>query len=254
MESDKPLYKIFIGYDSREPIASSVCEHSIKKRTKSQLQITHVKHRDLRKSGRFSRPWVTIGSTGEWLDLIDGKPFTTEFSHTRFLVPALNEYKGWALFLDADMIFLSDVKKLFELADDKYAVMCVKHNHIVDGRTKKMDDREQLPYQRKNWSSFVLWNCGHPLNRKLTEDKVNKLRGVDMHTFSWLPDSAIGSLPYSYNFIAGVSPIVENIDVLHYTEGGPWFDDKKDVPYADLWLDEYENYMESSDAVHEVIR
>lgn len=169
-------------------------------------------------------------------------------------MPSLTEYRGWALFCDADMLFLSDVKKLFALADDKYAVMCVKHNHIVDGKSQKMDDRQQLPYQRKNWSSFVLWNCGHPLNRKLTEDKVNRMRGVEMHTFSWLPDTAIGSLPPSYNFISGVSPQVGSIDVLHYTDGGPWFDEKKDVPYSGLWLEEYENYMSDSDKVNEVVR
>ena len=251
MGSDTPLLTVFIGADSREVVASDVASHSIRRRTKSNLDIRFLKHRELRKAGVFSRAWATIGTTGEWIDLVDGKPFTTEFSHSRFLVPSLMGYNGWALFMDADMIFLSDVKKLFALADEKYAVMCVKHTHIVKPDTTKMDDRQQLAYHRKNWSSFVLWNCGHPMNRRLSEDKVNTMKGIDMHTFSWLPDSVIGELPKSYNYISGVSPQLPNdkIDMLHYTEGGPWFAECKDVPHSDLWMDEYEHFQNHGEVV-----
>lgn len=177
--------------------------------------------------------------------MIDGRPFTTEFSHTRFLVPALNGYKGWALFMDSDMIFLSDIKKLFALCDEKFAVMCVKHTHIPKDGSVKMDNREQLRYHRKNWSSFVMWNCGHPANASLTEERVNFMKGSDLHAFTWLPDNLIGSLPYSYNFISGVSPRVSGgmPDVIHFTEGGPWFDECQDVPYAGTWMTEFEDWQ-----------
>lgn len=249
MGSSESLPTVFIGSDSRETIAAEVCAHSIRRRTKIKPVVKYLKHRELRKLGVFCRSWVTLGSSGEWIDAIDGKTFTTEFSHTRFLVPSLMNYQGWALFMDCDMIFTSDIKRLFALADETKAVMVVKHNHIVQKDTTKMDDRSQLAYNRKNWSSFVLWNCGHPLNRKLTADKVNTMKGIDMHTFSWLPDSAIGELPYSYNFISGVSPKVDAFDVLHYTEGGPWFSECKEVPYADLWMEEYEHFMSNGDVV-----
>jgi lipopolysaccharide biosynthesis glycosyltransferase len=156
-------------------------------------------------------------------------------------------FKGWALFMDSDMLFLSDIGRLFALCDDKYAVMCVKHNHNpVPG--KKMDDREQLRYHRKNWSSFVLWNCGHPDNKRLTEEVVNCMKGSELHAFTWLADEMIGQLPYSYNYITGVSPKLppergHRPDVIHFTEGGPWFDQCKDVPYAQLWVDEYEDFQ-----------
>lgn len=198
----------------------------------------------------FARPWLVDGATGQYSDLIDGKPFSTEFSHTRFLVPELMNYQGWALFVDGDMLFLSDIKKLFKLVDPKCAVMCVKHNHVVDNLTKKMDDRVQLQYYRKNWSSFVLWNCAHPANRFLTRDKVNFMPGRDLHAFSWLKDEQIGALPYTYNYISGVSPKITEEqkvghmpDVIHYTEGGPWFEECKDIPYESAWLQEYEEWQ-----------
>ena len=247
----KDVIGIYIGFDSREAVAADVCAHSIRRRTKSTTSISYLQHRPLRKSGMFSRPWLIDAQTGEFMDLIDSKPFTTEFSHTRFLVPALMEYKGWALFMDCDMIFQSDIQRLFDLCDDNFAVMCVKHTHVVDGNTTKMDDRQQLRYHRKNWSSFVLWNCRHPANKVLTADRVNCMKGTDLHAFSWLPDNLIGSIPFSYNYIHGVSPALSakigyRPDVIHYTEGGPWFDTCKDVPYAGNWIDEYEDYQKKS--------
>lgn len=246
---------VWIGYDSREAITSDVASFSIRKRTKSPTHIQYLKHRDLRKSGHFTRSWVTIGATGDWIDTTDGKPFSTEFSHTRFLIPALMKYKGWALFMDSDMVFMSDIAKLFAMTDDSKAAMVVKHSHHVRD-SLKMDGRAQLAYHRKNWSSFVLWNCEHPLNRQLTADRVNSMKGTDLHAFNWLPDSAIGTLPFSYNYISGVSPPISSIkgpgnvpDVIHYTEGGPWFENCREVPYADLWLSEYDSYQRSGGIV-----
>lgn len=184
--------------------------------------------------------------------MIDDKPFSTEFSHTRFLIPELQQFKGWALFLDADMIFQDDIKKLFDAVNPVYAVMCVKHNHDLNGDTSKMDGRVQQKYFRKNWSSFVMWNCEHIGNRKMTKEKVSYMQGRDLHAFNWLPDHEIGSLSYKYNFISGISPKLPHIDgvqmqpsVFHFTEGGPWMKECKDVPYADLWDKERKIWEES---------
>lgn len=251
--SNTPL-PIFIGWDSREAVASEVCAHSILKRTQSPIDIKFLKHRELRKQGKFNRPWL-VGE--QMTDLIDGRPFSTEFSHTRFLVPALMEYKGWALFCDSDMIFLSDIQKLADLFDPTFAVMCVKHNHKPKPQEMKMDGRQQLSYHRKNWSSFVAFNCAHRANRTLTEANVNFMTGSDLHAFSWLSDYEIGALPYSYNYIAGVSPKLppekgSRPDVLHFSAGGPWFDECKDVPYAQMWTDEYECYQQNGGTVSDV--
>jgi lipopolysaccharide biosynthesis glycosyltransferase len=253
MGTDSAL-SIFIGWDAREAVASEVAAHSIKKRTQSPLNIQYLKHRELSAAGKFYRPWVVMGEERETYDMLDGKKFSTEFSHTRFLVPDLMNYRGWALFMDADMVFMSDVKKLFDFCDDRYAAMVVKHNHIP-AEALKMDGREQLKYQRKNWSSFVLWNCGHPANKALTVEKVNFLQGRDLHRFVWLEDSQIGSLPFSYNYISGVSPKIEHGKmpaVIHYTEGGPWFPTCRDVPYGGTWLNEYEEWQVNGEHITDV--
>jgi lipopolysaccharide biosynthesis glycosyltransferase len=162
-------------------------------------------------------------------------------------------FKGWALFMDCDMVVMSDIAKLFALCDDKYAVMCVKHNHIPQGEAHKMDGREQLRYHRKNWSSFVLWNCGHPANRVMTKEVVNFMKGRDLHAFTWLTDNQIGTLPPSYNYIAGVSQKQAGMpDVIHFTEGGPWFDTCQEVPFAGTWTQEYEDWQRNGSYISDV--
>lgn len=244
---------VYIGWDSRESVTADVAASSILKRTEADVKISYLKHRELRKAGLFQRPWLTEGTTGQWKDLNDDKPFSTEFSHTRFLVPALMQYKGWALFMDSDMIFLSDIKKLFALADDRYAVMCVKHHHKPTANQMKMDGRQQLSYYRKNWSSFVLFNCGHKENAGLTPQQVNFMKGADLHAFSWLKDTEIGALPVTYNYISGVSPRLPPDnggrgmpEVIHYTDGGPWFEECHDVPFGNFWTSEYESWQRNN--------
>lgn len=256
VQSSNP-FQIYIGWDSRESIASEVAAHSIKRRTRSPISIKYLKHRELRQQGNFARPWLIDANTGNFSDLIDGKPFSTEFSHTRFLIPHLMDYKGWALFMDADMIFLNDVKDLIALCDDKYAVMCVKHLHQPKDNTVKMDGRLQLQYHRKNWSSFVLWNCSHPANKELTRERVNYIPGRDLHAFNWLHDHEIGGLPSTYNYISGVSPKLpiergNRPDVIHYTEGGPWFENCKEIPFSRWWMDEYEDWQREVGGVSSV--
>lgn len=164
-------------------------------------------------------------------------------------------HKGWALFMDSDMICLTDIARVFAHCDNKYAVMCVKHNHVPDINAHKMDGREQLRYHRKNWSSLVLWNCGHPANAKMNKEAVGFMKGTDLHSFSWLTGDQIGSLPFSYNYIAGVSPILGQRvmpEIIHYTEGGPWFPECKEVPYAGTWLEEYEDWQANGEHVTDV--
>lgn len=238
--------EIYIGWDSREKVAYDVCKKSIEHNTHSKVSIIPLCHKQLRKQGWFTRPWLTNAYTGNMTDMVDGRPFSTEFSHTRFLVPALMQYKGWALFMDSDMVWDADIKHLFSLCDDRYAVMCVKHNH-KPLEAEKMDGVPQTSYYRKNWSSFILWNCGHPANKGLTPEMVSTRPGSWLHSFAWLEDMHIGNLPYDYNWIQGVSPSNGVPKVIHYTEGGPWFDGYKDVIHANVWWKYYRRWLDSGE-------
>ena len=224
----EPL-RIFVGYDSRENDAFEVCRRSLLNTTSVPISITPLDQMELRRIGLYRR----AGEDGK--DVFDGKPFSTEFSFTRFLVPHLSLYRGWALFVDCDFLFRTDVSKLFALKTENKAVMCVHHSHVPD-EVVKMDGVPQTIYHRKNWSSLVLWNCSHPDNKNLSIDDVNTKPGAWLHGFKWISDTwKIGFVPESWNWLEGTSP--KNIipDAVHFTRGGPWFDKWKNVDYADEW-------------------
>ncbi|HEY9815745.1 MAG TPA: hypothetical protein V6D20_08090, partial [Candidatus Obscuribacterales bacterium] len=95
------------------------------------------------------------------IDAFDGRPFSTDFTFTRFLVPALNQYNGMALFMDSDMYFRRDPMEVFDIAasNPEIALWCVQHQYDGGGVDQKMYGTPQSRYFRKNWSSFMLFKC-----------------------------------------------------------------------------------------------
>nr|XP_043623994.1 protein CDI-like [Erigeron canadensis] len=228
----KKAFRIFVGYDTREDIAYEVCRYSILKRSSIPVEVIPIKQPELRQNGYFWRERNKLEST--------------EFSFTRFLTPFLAGYEGWAVFVDCDFLYLGDVKELFDYVDDKYAVMCVKHDYTPKESTK-MDGVVQTVYPRKNWSSMVLYNCGHVKNKVLTPEKVNVESGAYLHRFMWLDDEEIGEVPFVWNFLVGHNNVGDQ-DIyypkaIHYTSGGPWFEEWKDCEFGELWLKERDEYL-----------
>jgi len=223
---------VFVGYDTREDIAYQVCEFSIK-RFNPNVTVTPLVQHELRQKKIYWREVDKLAST--------------EFTFTRFLVPHLMNFKGWALFIDCDIVFLEDVNNLFSLADDRYAVMCVKHEFNPKPGLK-MDGQVQTVYPRKNWSSVVLWNCAHPSNEKVTVDSVNNpnFDGAYFHRFSWLKDEEIGELPCDWNWLVGWYKKDDGVPrAIHYTEGGPWFKNYRNCEFNQDWKQCLQEMMES---------
>lgn len=158
---------------------------------------------------------------------------STEFAITRFLVPIL-AHSGWVLFCDCDIVFLDDPAKLFALADDRFAVMCVKHDMKVE-HDRKMDGQVQVPYARKNWSSVMLVNCDHPANQRMTVSMIKEIPGRFLHRFCWLKDDEIGELPPEWNWLVGVQPKPEHPKIAHFTLGGPWIPGWVPQAHDDIW-------------------
>ena len=221
--------KVYVGYDTREDIAYQVCKHSILTK-QPQADVRPLKQQELRDAGWYTRPLDKLAST--------------EFTFTRFLIPELMDFKGWAVFMDCDMILTTDIKELFDQADDQYAVMCVQHDYTPKEGVK-MDGQKQTIYPRKNWSSVVLWNCEHEANRKLTQDFVNdtEINGAYLHRFSWLNDFEIGELNHTWNYLVGVYDDIDKPNLIHYTEGGPWFENYRNCQFSDLWKKELADMM-----------
>lgn len=232
---------IFIGYDGRESETFSVCRHTLRKHA-PDIPIHAISLEAVRNAGLYWRPTSLRTNKHDHLQLWDEISehwMSTEFAISRFLTPVLAKAQfrtGWALFMDSDVLARDDIDDLFGECDPSKAIMCVQHQHIPPDDLK-MDGQEQALYARKNWSSVVAYNLGHPANRNLTVELINRVPGRDLHRFCWLEDDEIGALGAEWNYLVGFTKRHESWQpkLVHHTEGGPWLPDYQDVEFADEW-------------------
>jgi hypothetical protein len=214
------VIRIFIGFDERETVAWHVLTHSILARASQPVSFTPLALNNLK--GIFTRPREALQST--------------DFSFSRFLTPYLSGYEGWSLFMDCDMLVRRDIAELWALRDERYAVMCVKHDHQPKEMVKFLD-QPQTPYNKKNWSSVMLFN--NAKCRALTPEFVNTASGLQLHQFKWLGnDDLIGALPTTWNHLVGYSEPTSDASNVHYTLGGPYFDEYHGCEHAQAWRDD----------------
>jgi hypothetical protein len=217
--------RVYIGWDKREPIAYDVAKFSLERRASVPVEVRPIKIDDLRARKLYWRDQDPLAST--------------EFTYTRFLTPALAGFRGWALFCDCDFLWLGDIGGLNDFMKTPKAVYCVQHDYTPKEKTK-MDGAVQTNYPRKNWSSLMLFNCDHPSVRGLTPEVVNRETGAYLHRMQWVADEDIGSLPVEWNWLEGwnAKPAKGTPRAVHFTRGGPWFENWQNVDYGDLWRDE----------------
>lgn len=200
--------RIFIGFDHRQPVGYTVLQQSILARSTEPVSITPL-----------VLPTLPIQRQG-----------LTPFTYSRFLVPWLCNFRGWALFLDLDMIVRADIADLFAMGDPQYAAMVVKNQ------------------QRFEWASAILYNCAHPANAVLTPDYVDDpARCQTPHHLDWLPDDLVGALPAEWNHCVGYDTPNPQAKLVHYTQGVPFHPEVAGCEYHDEWYAERDNMCASID-------
>jgi hypothetical protein len=246
--------RVFIGWDGGETVAYHVLAHSIIRRASVPVSITPLRQDTLREHGIY---WRERGPTE-----------STEFSLTRFLVPALSGFHGTSVFMDCDMLFRADVAELIaavgkvetnclKAGRGSPAVFCCPHDY-QPSETVKFRGAVQTTYPRKNWSSFVVFR--NDRCRALSPEYVNHASGLDLHRFNWLRESdPIGGLPLEWNWLVGEyeapsHSVEEGIKVFHWTNGGPWMDGYRDAEFADLWTAECASMLGASPGEEVVFR
>jgi hypothetical protein len=225
------VLNVYIGFDSKESVAFYTLAHSILRRSSVPLSIAPLMQSQLK--GVYTRP--------------RGPTESTEFSLTRFLVPALSGHRGWSIFMDCDMLCRADIAELQAHIDrqrDKAVLVC-QHDYVPKTERKFLD-QVQTKYPRKNWSSLMVFN--NERCRALTADYVNAAPGLDLHRFKWLDDELIGSLPLEWNWLVGEYPYRPDPKIVHYTLGGPYFDEYRACDYAQEWFNEFESMRSVSSA------
>lgn len=209
---------VYIGFDPREAAAYHVFCESVIERSSVPVAF-HPLHKGM-------------------LEGFDGQQDgTNAFIYSRFLVPSLRQYEGWALFVDGDMVILEDIARLWALRDDSKAIMVVKHDYKTKHPRKYIGtpmESDNLDYPGKNRSSVILWNCGHKSNRRLTRELVSDAGGQFLHRFSWLADDEIGEIPPEWNVLVGEQD-ASLASLLHFTLGIPAFSHYANCDGAEHW-------------------
>lgn len=226
MRNGQTPFPIFIGWDSKETVAYHVLAHSILRRATMPVSI---------------QPLV-LPAMRDIYSRARGSLESTEFSMTRFLVPYLSAYTGWSVFMDCDMLCQVDMSELiFELIKQRdKAVLVCQHDYTPKEGTKFLGN-VQTAYPRKNWSSFMVFN--NKRCKALTPEYVNTATGLDLHRFNWIKDEEIGTLPLEWNWLVDVYPHNSDAKVLHYTNGGPYFDAYKTCDHAAEWFAERDHML-----------
>jgi hypothetical protein len=226
MNKDNKLIKIFIGYDPVESIAWHTLAHSIYTLSSKPVAIIPLNVRNLK--GLYARER-------------DPKQ-SNEFSFTRFLVPYLADFDGFAVFLDCDMLLRDDISNIFDVINQlpNKAVYVVKHDYEPKNKTKYLNNI-QYSYPRKNWSSVILWNCSHPKNKILIPEYINSASAMELHRFLWLADNEIGDLDIKWNWLVGeYQNPPQDVKNVHWTIGGPYFKEYRNADFSEEWFKEKE--------------
>lgn len=214
------MIRVFIGFDVRETVAFNVLSYSLLRHSSIPIAITGVK----------------LSQLDMWRAK-DPKQ-STDFAFSRFLVPYVCGYEGHAIFMDCDMLCRADPAELWDLRGDE-AVKVVKHDYTPKDETKFLG-AAQTRYARKNWSSVMLFN--NAKCRALTPGYVNTASGLDLHQFTWT--DSIGELPKEWNHLVGEYEPDSGAKLVHYTLGGPYFDEYKDCEFATEWFRERDYMLE----------
>ena len=207
---------IYIGYDSRH---TSVAELN-KKCLEHALSLVQVLVKHIIK-------WISWVPEIKFLDISKIPEYTrdyanqsTEFTYSRFLIPYLENYEGFSIFLDDDILFTESILPMFYFLDLDDAVACIKYDFdkYVD---TKFNGEKNVSYPKKLWSSLMIFNNAHEDCKKLTPEIVNTESGKYLHQFEWT--DKISEIPDWYVFTEGHDTEETNWrpSAYHYTRGGP---------------------------------
>ena len=219
------IVDVVVGFDQREAVAYHAFTQSVIE--KSSIPIRFLP--------------LNINSLTNYKET--HKDGSNEFIYSRFLVPYLMNFKGWAIYADGDMVCLEDIKKLWNLRDNKYAIQVVKHDYKTKIKNKYWGNKNEN-YPKKNWSSLILWNCEHKSHKILTPDFIQKQTGAFLHRFNWIKDSEIGDINKEWNWLAMEYEEKQDINLIHYTIGTPCFEEYQNSSLASYWKESFMSMLD----------
>lgn len=224
------VLNIVIGFDANEAVAYHVLAHSIMRRASKPVCITPLYLPQLQAQGLYTRERDPLQ--------------TTDFTYSRFLTPWIAGPGVTSVFMDSDMLCLTDICALdFEARCQPHSdVLVVQHDYVPNPDPKFLG-QHQTAYPCKNWSSLMVFNGYRSAVRRLTPDYINTASAADLHRFHWARPGDVGSLPKEWNHLVGEYAPNPFAKLVHFTRGGPWFAGFEQCEFADEWRAELKDAM-----------
>lgn len=188
---------VFIGFDHRQPLAYTVARASVERHAKRPVAVQPLRI-----------DWLPIKRVG-----------LTEFTFSRYLVPWLCQFKGPAVFMDADIVVRADVHDLVAAVDPAMAVSVAKH------------------VARFEWPSVMVFRCDNTRCWALIPEYIDAPENQPQ-TLEWA-GNRLGDLPREWNFCVGYEEPYDTPKLIHFTAGIPCWPETIKSPHADLWIEEW---------------
>ena len=220
------MLKIFVGFDGKvEPVAYHVFCQSVIEKSSIPVSFTPL----------------ALNTLSDYKEThTDG---SNAFIYSRFLVPYLCDFKGMALFVDGDMICRADIAEILWEHEQDEAVKVVKHYYQTKHPIKYLGSKNE-DYPKKNWSSVMLWNCSHHLNKQLTPKFIMEKQGKYLHRFEWLKyEDQVGKLDETWNWLETEYEYNKDAKLVHHTLGTPCFKDYQSTDYSQEWWETYQRMI-----------
>ena len=202
------IVKVFVGCDPNNCDLEQmmVLEYSIKKHSSLPVDITWMQLSKDENSVWYANPEQQAG----W----NTKKWATPFSGFRWAIPEYCNYQGRAIYMDADVIVLSDIAEMWHHPINGKAIVAAKTNA----------DMTRL--------CTCVWDCAAakewllPLSQLTTDPDAHQTM---MDTIKAHPELV---QPYqdSYNCVDGEDLPVADIKVLHYSDMGTQFSHRYALP------------------------
>lgn len=213
-----------IGFETLHPDAFAIARHSLQRRMSSEIPVVGIELDAMQRRGLYTRAverrQMFNRSASTLYDPISERVMGGECDVARFLTPFLAKWRGWALFIDGNSLAFADVTQLFQLLDDRMALMCVQPRGAA---------------MRESWSGVMAFNCEHQANKALTLDLINTAPIRDLQRFSWLPHSLVGALPAEWGWVEDETDPQISPALVHFGDGGPWRPGFDNVAFAKEW-------------------
>lgn len=216
--SNEEVIRIYVGTDRSQMLAVRVLEHSIKRHTTARVEVLPMLDLPV--------PVPKEPRNGQ----------RTGFSFSRYCIPELAGYQGKAIYMDADMLVLSDIRELWEIPFEGAKVVIQKEVKFEKITTQKVG----APKKRKKQCAVMLLDCSRldwDIKRIVADMDVGKYDYEQlMYDLCILDESEIKfGVPFEWNSLEHYD---SETRLIHYTDvyTQPWAECGNKWGY--LWFDE----------------